>query len=119
MGAFAVMWLSLCVDWSAQRQQFLHGRVALIHGLVGVSRCGSVGIGNGNPSVMLARDIAWTLAFGPIPIPQRVVLVGITVGPAVDSNSLDVARGVEASSAKNSGKLIADIPLKRFKRSSQ
>src|SRR5271170_4079104 len=97
----------------------MHCPTALIDGLVGVSSRSGVGIGDGNPPVAPARNIAGAFAFRPIWVPQRVVLVGITVRPAVDGNRFDVSCGIESACTEHTLQLVTDVPLKCFKGSGQ
>src|SRR5262252_1332807 len=91
------------------------GTITLVDRDVGV--CVSVGVGvrDVNASERLTTDHAWALGIGPIQrFEQRIVLVGVTVRPSIDSDALNVASGVEASTGEHASELIADVALEHF-----
>src|SRR5215831_7937622 len=88
------------------------GPITLVDRDVGVCVTVGVGIRDVNASERLTTDDAWTLGIGPIQwFEQRIVLVGVTVRPSIDSDALNVARGVEASTGEHASELIADVAL--------
>jgi hypothetical protein len=77
-------------------KQLRHGPVGLVDRCVGVG-CGSgIGIGDRDRAETGSADPVRCLPLLPIRFEQRVVLVGITVRPAIDRDRSDVARRVEA-----------------------
>src|ERR1035437_9215103 len=84
----------------------------LIDGLIRIGIGSGIGVGDGNPPVRFARDFTRCLpAFQPERIEQRVVFVGVAVGPAIHRNRRDVAGRIEATGTKGAGQLIANLAL--------
>src|SRR6266699_615442 len=75
---------------------------------------GSVGVGDGDAPESPPGNVAGPLAFRPIRIPERIVFIGITVGPAIDGDSLDVACRIEPAGRQDTRQLVSDIALKGF-----
>src|SRR5947208_3092559 len=67
-------------------RELLHRAICLIDRLVGISGGGSIGVRDGDPAERLAADFARRLPFGPVGIPERVVLIRVAVRPAVDGD---------------------------------
>src|ERR1700732_1353802 len=104
----------LCLGSSSllARYNLRHRTMALINSNVGVGVAIGVGIGNVDPPEWLSPNYARALGSGPVKrFKQRVVLVGISMRPAVHGDGLNVASGIEASSGENPAKLIANIAL--------
>src|ERR1700693_602096 len=87
-----------------------HRSPCLIDGLVCVGVSTSVGVSDGDAPVGLARYFAGSLSsLQPKRIEQRVVFVGVTVGPTIDRNGRDVACGIEAAGTQCARQLLADV----------
>src|SRR6516162_6836169 len=71
-------------------EQFLHGTVCLIDRLIGIRGGRGVGVRNGDASKRLAADLARSLPFRPVRIPEGVVLVRVSVRPPVDGDRVNV-----------------------------
>src|SRR5271156_1920027 len=75
-------------------KQLGHGPVGLVDRCVGVGS--GIGIGDRDRAESGSADLVRCLPLLPIRVEQRVVLVGITVRPAIDRDRSDVARRVES-----------------------
>jgi hypothetical protein len=96
------------------REKFLNCSISLVDSLIGVCGRSGVGIRDGDPPQAPAGNLAGTLAIRPIRVPQRVVLISVSVWPPIDCDRLDVSRWIEAATAQHAGELVPDISLKRF-----
>src|SRR5437016_10734675 len=86
-----------------RRRDLLYCPVCLVNGRIGVCVGGRIGICDSYPAKALSRDYARLLAtFQPEFVKQRVVFVGITMGPTIHRNAGNVARRVEAARAERS-----------------
>src|ERR1700735_239941 len=97
------------------RQQLLHSSIALIDRLVGVGGSRGIGVRNGNPPEALSCDIARPFPLRPVRVPQRVVFVGISMGPAVNRNRLYIAGRIKTAATQHAHKLVADVSFKSLK----
>src|ERR1019366_721064 len=88
-----------------------HGAMGLVDGRVGLCRSRRIGIGDGDAAEWLASDHPGLVFFLPLRIKKRVRTVSIAVRPAVDSNALDVAGGIESGRSQHGSQLLADIAL--------
>src|SRR5712692_2319621 len=98
-----------------RRGYFLHRAPCLVDCFVGVGKRPRIRIGDVNSTERLPADLAGRLTCGPLRIIERVVLIRVTVRPAVHGDSLNVARGIKSSGGKHAPKLSPDIPFERFK----
>src|SRR3546814_3842434 len=74
-------------------------------------------IGDRDPAEALAADHVGPLLGCHVPrIVERVVFIGIAVGPAVDGDGGDIALGIEAAGAEDRHQLLADVALERLER---
>src|SRR5882672_3822124 len=84
---------------------------------VRVGRSCRIGVCNRYAAKGFAGDFAWTLSSRPFGVEKIVVFVCVAMRPAIDGNRVNITRGIEAASAENAAKLVADIALECFKRS--
>src|SRR5258706_7277512 len=84
-----------------------------------ISVCGSCGVGicDRDAAKRFACDFAWALSRKPLRVKKIVVFVSVAMRPTIDSDGVNVARGIEATHAKNSAELIANVALECFERS--
>ena len=99
--------------------ELVHRAVRLVHRLIRVGRGRGVGVGNRDAPEWLAANLARRLPGGPIRIPERVVLVRVTVRPAVHGNRVNVSRGVESTVFEHTRKLIPNSSLEGLERRRQ
>ena len=90
-------------------EQFLHRAMTLINCLVGIRSRSRIGIRDCDSPKTPASNVAWSLTLRPIWIPQRVVLICVSVWPPVDGDSLDVAGGIKTAATQHANKLVADV----------
>src|SRR5579862_7255724 len=76
-------------------QQFLDGAMRLINRRIRVGRGAGVRVGDGDAAAARPADLVRRGSLRPVRIEQRVILVGITVRPAVDGDGGDVAFLIE------------------------
>src|SRR6185437_9959882 len=70
---------------------FSYGSPCLINGGIGVGACPGVRISDGDAPELLPADYARPLLLGPIGIGKGVVLISVTVRPAIYGDAGDVA----------------------------
>src|SRR5262245_66240998 len=91
-----------CAGWRIRtsdrlvRDEFRNGAIGLIDRLIRIRGRRGVGIGNRDAMERLSADLARRLPGRPIRIPERVVFVGIAVGPPVHGDGDQRARGLAA-----------------------
>src|SRR5262249_15757301 len=51
----------------------------------------------------------------PLRVPQRIVLIGISVWPSVDGDGSDIACWIESCWRQHATEFVTDVPLKRGK----
>src|SRR5450432_677775 len=110
---------SFLLMYRSTGQQFLNRAIGLIESLIGVGGGSGIRVGDGDATKALSCDVAGSFSNRPVRVPQRVVLVGVTVGPAIHGYAFDIARGIESAWSQNSAQLITNISLEHFKRCSQ
>src|SRR5271154_2060832 len=89
--------------------QFPDRAVSLIDGAVGICVSVGVSVGDGDTTEGLPRRNTGLLAaLKPESVPERVVLIGIAMWPAVDGDGSDVICGIEATAPDAARELLAD-----------
>src|ERR1019366_535696 len=78
-------------------REFLHGTIGLVDGGIHVGDGAGVGVGNGDASERFSSDLIGRFPHGKIGIEQGVISVGVAVGPAPNSDALDILGWIEAS----------------------
>src|SRR5262249_9762205 len=94
-------------------KQLSYGSISLINGLVRVGSRGRIRIRDRDAPKRPPRYVTRPLALRPIRIPKRVVLVGISVRPAIDHDRFDISAWVEAAGVQHASQLIANVSLER------
>ncbi len=98
-------------------REFLHRPVRVVDGRIGVGIGTSVGVGDRDPPVWLARNLAGLFAaLHPEVVRQRVVLVGVTMWSAVDGNTENIGCGIEPATAERATQLVANAAFDGGKR---
>ena len=83
-------------------QDFLDGTMGMIDSAVHVGIRSCVGICDRKASERFAGAFAWRLlSLKPEGIEERIVLINITMRPAIDRNCIDVARRIESERRKH------------------
>src|SRR5579863_2200311 len=101
-------------------RNFADCSISLIDGNVRVGVAIGVGIRNMNAAERLPSNYAGTIGIWLVQwFKQRVVLVGVTVRPAIHGNPLNVSSGVESAAGEHTSKLIANVALECFEWCSQ
>src|ERR1039458_718975 len=92
-----------------------HGAITLIDGGIGVGMTVSVRVRDLDSPERLPANHTRTFRRRPVErLEQCVVLVGISVRPAVDRNCLNVASGIETAGGEDATKLISHLTLEGF-----
>src|ERR1700678_363338 len=77
-------------------EEFLHGAVRLVNRAIRVSRGAGIRICNGDAAERRPADFVGRATCRPVRIEQWIVLVSITVRPAIDRDSCNVGVRIEA-----------------------
>src|SRR5579859_1864525 len=96
--------------------EFGNSAIGLVDGDVSVGGGAGVGVGDGDTAEALAANLVWRLSRRPIRIEQGIVFVAVTVGPAVDGDGFDVARGIKPAGGERAGELVANLALEDLER---
>src|SRR5208282_2079740 len=89
--------------------------MGLVDGGISVGVAVGVRVRDLDSSKGLAGGYTWTLRRRTVQgLEQFVVLVGVSVGPAVDGDGLNIARGIETSGGEHAAELVAHVTLERF-----
>src|SRR5439155_25750702 len=89
--------------------------VSLIDSAIGIRISAGIGVGDCQATEGLAFNLTWSFAaFQPEFIPQLVVFIRITVGPAIDGDRGYVASRIEATGLQSAGELLANVALHGF-----
>src|SRR5260370_24848098 len=89
-------------------EQLLHRPVTLINCLVGLGGRSCIGIGNCDTAKGSTCNFTRSLTLTPIWVPKRVLLVCVSMRPAIYGDRIDVPRRIKTAGAQYTSKLAAD-----------
>src|ERR1700728_3974907 len=102
---------------SGAGQKFLNGAMTLIDCAVRIGVCPGIGVCNRNSAERLScSDARLRAAFEPKVVPQRVVFIRVSMGPAIYCDRGDIFSRVEPAGREGSRQLVADIALECLER---
>lgn len=92
-------------------QPFVHGSVGGIDRRVEVGGGLGVAVGDADASDRLPAQLVGSLPGLPVGVEELQVLVGITVGPAIHRDRVDIALGIETVCTEHGGQLLLHFLL--------
>src|SRR5271155_2939204 len=99
-------------SWRASAAgEFLHGAMRLVDRRVGVSGGAGVRVGDRDAAEGSPANLMWRAALRPVWIEQWVVLVGVSVRPAVNCDRRNIRVRIEAAAAQDAHELVANFVL--------